>query len=661
VANTALNRTVVALLTNKSGGNLAYGDTVIIDTANAKAFTTTTTSGYTATGVGVIIEPNGIASNATGLVATAGWVPKITLNAAATIGQFIKTHTVAGQSTPHSTQATGDFGYALQASATPEAILWGGPNSASGVGLTDSDYGDITVGGTGTTMTIDNDAVTYAKMQNISATSRLLGRKTAGAGDTEECTLSEALDFVGSAAQGDILYRGAATWTRLGAGTNGHYLQTQGAGANPQWAAASAAANHNAYTYITSMTEPLAIEQLRSGAFSYAIDSSTTKLVLNAYKTRLGSAGRWEVRDPRMFQALRGVTITGLGADSAGVIINPSAATYTDARDTYLDRLETIATTSTKYLQQSTANSRSLFLPGPYGTIITSVNAYNATWVVIRASNTASGIGWNLHDEMGDAAAQALNFAHPAIIPVSKYVCAAFELGTLSSQGGADAEGSLTYIICPDTWGKVTDSTSYNFRDDFMGASLDTGTDWTRAESTAGNVEIDTDFAWLKLKGNGTWGQNGCFSQTTVARANGKVFQCDVYVPLEGSVNTHNTVVGWHDGAGQSYSDFAHGLDFTTSAGVRRLQAFELGVSRGLVGTNPGYTEGYIYRVRITLTTTGATWEIQGGTEYQPLGGSAWTDITPAGTSDTTTPLAIGCTREQTGSFPYYIGDMKMY
>ena len=37
-------------------------------------------------------------------------------------------------------------------------------------------------------------------------------------------------------AQGDILYRGAASWARLPAGTSGQVLQTQGAGANPQWA-----------------------------------------------------------------------------------------------------------------------------------------------------------------------------------------------------------------------------------------------------------------------------------------------------------------------------------------------------------------------------------------------------------------------------------------
>lgn len=78
--------------------------------------------------------------------------------------------------------------------------------------------------------------VSYAEIQNISATSRILGRKTAGAGDAEELTLSDALDLIGSAAQGDILYRGVSGWERLGAGTSGYFLKTQGAGANPAWA-----------------------------------------------------------------------------------------------------------------------------------------------------------------------------------------------------------------------------------------------------------------------------------------------------------------------------------------------------------------------------------------------------------------------------------------
>jgi hypothetical protein len=102
--------------------------------------------------------------------------------------------------------------------------------------------GDATLNTGSGALTIANDAVTYAKMQNVSATSRILGRKTSGAGDPEECTLSEILDFVGSAAQGDILYRGASFWSRLAAGTATYLLQTNGASADPSWVAPPAGA-----------------------------------------------------------------------------------------------------------------------------------------------------------------------------------------------------------------------------------------------------------------------------------------------------------------------------------------------------------------------------------------------------------------------------------
>lgn len=53
--------------------------------------------------------------------------------------------------------------------------------------------GDVTGSGTGSfAATIANDAVTYAKMQNVSATDKLLGRSTAGAGDVEEITCTAA-------------------------------------------------------------------------------------------------------------------------------------------------------------------------------------------------------------------------------------------------------------------------------------------------------------------------------------------------------------------------------------------------------------------------------------------------------------------------------------
>jgi hypothetical protein len=59
--------------------------------------------------------------------------------------------------------------------------------------------GDVTGTGTGSfAATIAADSVTYAKMQNISATNRLLGRSTAGAGDTEEITVGGDITQSGS-------------------------------------------------------------------------------------------------------------------------------------------------------------------------------------------------------------------------------------------------------------------------------------------------------------------------------------------------------------------------------------------------------------------------------------------------------------------------------
>jgi len=77
----------------------------------------------------------------------------------------------------------------------------------------DGDKGDITVSGTGGTWTIDAQAVTYAKIQNVTATDRLLGRSTAGAGTVEEITCTAAgralLDDADAAAQRTTLGLGA--------------------------------------------------------------------------------------------------------------------------------------------------------------------------------------------------------------------------------------------------------------------------------------------------------------------------------------------------------------------------------------------------------------------------------------------------------------------
>jgi hypothetical protein len=81
--------------------------------------------------------------------------------------------------------------------------------------------GDVTGSGTGSfAATIANDAVTYAKIQNVSATDKLLGRSTAGAGDVEEISCTSAgralLDDADAAAQRTTLGLGGSATLNVG-------------------------------------------------------------------------------------------------------------------------------------------------------------------------------------------------------------------------------------------------------------------------------------------------------------------------------------------------------------------------------------------------------------------------------------------------------------
>lgn len=99
--------------------------------------------------------------------------------------------------------------------------------TASGATVADADYGDVTVSSSGTVWTIDNDTVTYAKIQNVSATDKILGRSTSGAGDIEEIDCTAAgralLDDASATAQRNTLSLGTGDtvqFTKLGLGVS---------------------------------------------------------------------------------------------------------------------------------------------------------------------------------------------------------------------------------------------------------------------------------------------------------------------------------------------------------------------------------------------------------------------------------------------------------
>jgi len=90
----------------------------------------------------------------------------------------------------------GSNGYVLTiVSGAPQ---WVAPTGGGGGSLVDGTYGDITVSGVGTIWTINDDAVTFDKIQNIT-TQRLVGRFTAGSGSLEQISIGPTLTLTGGA------------------------------------------------------------------------------------------------------------------------------------------------------------------------------------------------------------------------------------------------------------------------------------------------------------------------------------------------------------------------------------------------------------------------------------------------------------------------------
>lgn len=120
-------QTATRVATNKSGGAVAVGDLVVFDDgATDNAFTTNTTARLATKTIGVAMEA--IASNAAGLVAVHGYVPKIVTSGAVTRGQYLYTHSVAKQATATSQRSRGAFGTVLNNATSPAALLWGQPD-----------------------------------------------------------------------------------------------------------------------------------------------------------------------------------------------------------------------------------------------------------------------------------------------------------------------------------------------------------------------------------------------------------------------------------------------------------------------------------------------------------------------------------------------------
>lgn len=166
------------------------------------------------------------------------------------------------------------------------------------------------------TAEIADDAVTYAKLQNISATDRLLGRDTSGAGNAEELTVGGGLEFTGSGG----VQRSALTGD-----------VTASAGSNTTTIAANAVTNAKLATIATQRVKG------RATAGTGAVEDVTISQLLDWLGSTQGSilyrgASAWTVLAPGGSGTL--LKSNGSGADPSwgtvvgtGDVVGPASAT----------------------------------------------------------------------------------------------------------------------------------------------------------------------------------------------------------------------------------------------------------------------------------------------------------------------------------------------
>jgi hypothetical protein len=234
-------------------GDTTPGIVVLSDEAGgqtANAFECYTTSSGTAAGRAFAVASNGLVSvfpKALTVNASTHLRPK-TAGSKVLIVQGTTTQTASLQEW----QNVSDVALLTVTAAGRFTVESGGtmrfvPGAGAGKMFESNASGDIslvTIGGdvtqSGGTFTIGNDKVTYAKMQNVSAASKLLGRGSAsGSGDVEEITLGTGLTMTGttlSASGGATdhtvnVFIPASDWAQVNGSTL--VLSTENAGTYP--------------------------------------------------------------------------------------------------------------------------------------------------------------------------------------------------------------------------------------------------------------------------------------------------------------------------------------------------------------------------------------------------------------------------------------------
>ena len=96
--------------------------------------------------------------------------------------------------------------------------------------------GDVLGTGIIKTAGLEDNAVTLAKLAT-QADATVLANVSGSTAVPTAVTYTNLFNDAFGSTQGQIIYKGATDWAALAPGTSGYFLKTQGAGANPTWAA----------------------------------------------------------------------------------------------------------------------------------------------------------------------------------------------------------------------------------------------------------------------------------------------------------------------------------------------------------------------------------------------------------------------------------------
>lgn len=174
-------------------------------------------------------------------------------------------------------------------------------------------------------------AVTTAKIDTGAVTTSAILDGTIGLADYANNSIDGTKLAIGSDAQGDVLYYNGTDWARLGAGTSGQFLKTQGAGSNPTWSGGSgtpsltlgtSAATGSALTFIaTDATLPL----YTTGASSTQAFGDAAADGTSAFCARADHKHAMPSESVNAWVFVETITLSGSSASSATLPTTPDA------------------------------------------------------------------------------------------------------------------------------------------------------------------------------------------------------------------------------------------------------------------------------------------------------------------------------------------------